>query len=154
MFLICGLWHGASWTFVVWGAFHGTFLVLERTPLGRALAALPRPVQHLYTLLVVLIGWVFFRAENLPAAFIFLKAMAGAGSGTGPAVAEIVDSFTALLIGVSLIGASGVPAQVGSWALTRPALNVAFAAATALTFLVAQALLLNGSYNPFIYFRF
>ncbi len=154
VFLICGLWHGASWTFVVWGAFHGTFLVLERTRLGRALAALPKPVQHLYTLLVVLIGWVFFRAENLPAAFIFLKAMAGAGSGAGPAVAEIVDSFTALLIGVGLIGASGVPARVGSWALTRPSLNVALAAATALAFLVAQALLLNGSYNPFIYFRF
>src|SRR5436190_19409446 len=85
VFFLCGLWHGASWTFVVWGLFHGLFLVLERLR-GRAPAAARArapigvaALQHLYTLLVVMVGWVFFRADTLPGAVAFLEAMAGFG---------------------------------------------------------------------------
>src|SRR4029078_11548331 len=62
VFFLCGLWHGASWNFVAWGMFHGVLLVLERTKFGRALAASPAVARHAYTLLMVLIGWVLFRA--------------------------------------------------------------------------------------------
>ena len=63
-----GLWHGAAWTFVIWGAYHGMFLVLDRLFWLQASRALPRAVRIAVTFAVVLIGWVLFRAESMPAA--------------------------------------------------------------------------------------
>src|SRR4051812_1626918 len=77
VFFLCGLWHGASWNFVVWGLFHGSFLVMERIGLARAVRRMWTPLRHVYLLLVVMIGWVFFRADTLAGAVAFLKAMAG-----------------------------------------------------------------------------
>ena len=65
VFFLCGLWHGASWTFVVWGLFHGAFLVIERMGLARWMETWWRPFRHLYLLLVVIVSWVFFRAATL-----------------------------------------------------------------------------------------
>ena len=91
VFAISGLWHGASWNFVVWGLFHGTFLVAERIrrpvhPLANDSRRSGFPVTtprivlgHVYTLLVVMVGWVFFRADTLTDAVAFLRAMAGMG---------------------------------------------------------------------------
>ncbi len=74
--LLCGLWHGASWTFLIWGVYHGFFLVLERVPAVRwLLDRLPAPLQHAYVLLVVLVGWVFFRADTFAHALAYLQAM-------------------------------------------------------------------------------
>src|SRR6185436_2150738 len=98
VFFLCGLWHGASWNFVIWGLWHGTFLVIERITSNpgdrgvRRKAGFPAisassavgsgplrwPVwAHIYTMLVVMIGWVFFRADTLTEAVAFLRAMAG-----------------------------------------------------------------------------
>src|SRR5438876_3261876 len=77
VFFLCGLWHGASWTFVIWGLFHGLFLVLERLGLGAAVKRLRPPLRHAYLLLVVMVGWVFFREESLRGALSFLAAMVG-----------------------------------------------------------------------------
>ncbi|MBU2135234.1 MAG: MBOAT family protein, partial [Alphaproteobacteria bacterium] len=77
VFLLCGLWHGAAWTFVLWGAWHGAFLVLERAGLGRWLKVLPRPAAWAYALLVVVLGWVLFRAESLTRASDVWAGMAG-----------------------------------------------------------------------------
>ena len=65
VFFLCGLWHGASWTFVIWGLYHGTFLVMERLGLADRLMRLWRPLRHLYLLIVVMVGWVLFRADTL-----------------------------------------------------------------------------------------
>ncbi|MHC4201080.1 MAG: MBOAT family O-acyltransferase, partial [Planctomycetota bacterium] len=83
VFLLCGLWHGASWTFAIWGLYHGVFLVAERTRFGRWIGSLPAPAGHLYTLLVVLAGWVIFRAETASQAAAFLAAMMGFARGAG-----------------------------------------------------------------------
>src|SRR6185369_8202715 len=90
VFFLCGLWHGASWNFVIWGLWHGSFLVIERLrhsrnqPPDHPITRLPNsgvlswPIwPHVYTLLVVMSGWVFFRAETLPGAIAFFRAMAG-----------------------------------------------------------------------------
>ena len=77
VFFLCGLWHGASWNFVIWGLFHGTFLVVERLGLASAVKRLWAPLRHAYLLLVVMVGWVFFRADTLPDAVAFLRAMFG-----------------------------------------------------------------------------
>src|SRR5262249_31176065 len=77
VFLLCGLWHGASETFIVWGLYHGIFLALERTRWGTVVASLSSPFRHFYALLVVTIGWVFFRAVSVAAAGTYFGFMFG-----------------------------------------------------------------------------
>ena len=77
VFLVCGLWHGASWNFVIWGALHGACLVIERIGWHTYLHRLWTPLQHCYTLLLVMIGWVFFRSESLNHAIHYLSNMFG-----------------------------------------------------------------------------
>src|SRR5712692_3341667 len=83
VFFLCGLWHGAAWTFVAWGLYHGLFLVIERLGAGRWLERWPAPARHGYALLVVIVGWVFFRSATLGDAGRFLAAMAGFATGSG-----------------------------------------------------------------------
>ncbi len=75
VFLISGFWHGAEWTFVIWGAYHGLFLVLERLFLDKALQQTHKMVRIIYSFFIIVIGWVFFRADNLPHAMAFLQQM-------------------------------------------------------------------------------
>ena len=75
VFFITGLWHGASWSFIVWGLYHGFFLILERLGLEDLLGKIPRLFRHLYAILVVLLGWVFFRAETLSAGLSYIGGM-------------------------------------------------------------------------------
>jgi len=77
VFFLCGLWHGASWSFVFWGLLHGAFLVIERVGLGKLLERLPGVVALAYTLFAVQIAWVFFRAEDFGDAGAYLAAMFG-----------------------------------------------------------------------------
>jgi len=160
VFLLCGLWHGAAWTFIVWGAWHGALLVLERAGLGRQLARLPAVVGQGYTLLMVMIGWVFFRAADLPTALHMLQAMVGhAGAAAGATVPPHdwhIDmgpvQWSALAAGVAL----------AVWRLPQPAQpfaatgwrRVAGMAAALLALVLCGATLAAGTYNPFIYFRF
>lgn len=75
VFFVTGLWHGASWNFVVWGLFHGVFIVIERIGFDRVLNKLWRPFQHIYTMIVVLIGWMLFRVEDLNVAWYYITRM-------------------------------------------------------------------------------
>src|ERR1700679_1729179 len=84
VFFLCGLWHGASWTFVIWGLYHGVFLVLERTRFGTWLDGFPRPGRHLYTLLVVMMGWVLFRADTFAAALNYFQSLSGWHHASAP----------------------------------------------------------------------
>jgi len=170
VFLLCGLWHGASWSFVVWGAYHGLFLVLERAGGQRLLRRSPRVVQHVYSLLVVMIGWVFFRADTLGHALAYLGAMLGFGGAPDPVTAPLamyLQSDVVLAIILGAIGSGPVLAALGrrltglieqsrgGRALTveLSLATVRFASLAALFALVAAGIA-SGSYNPFIYFRF
>jgi alginate O-acetyltransferase complex protein AlgI len=76
VFFLCGLWHGSSWNFIIWGLFHGFFLVFERIKIGeKFLSFLPNFLQHFYMILIVMIGWVFFRSPDLSYALNYLQAM-------------------------------------------------------------------------------
>jgi alginate O-acetyltransferase complex protein AlgI len=165
VFFLCGLWHGASWNFVVWGLFHGAFLVMERIGLARAVRRMWMPLRHVYLLLVVMIGWVFFRADTLAGAVDFLKAMAGL---TGPSVSPYtiawylpLDVRLALVAGI--VGSAPIVPALAGWrarleqrAGAARAIFVDAAAAAALLTVFGVAILhvAARSYNPFIYFRF
>ncbi|HET6344531.1 MAG TPA: MBOAT family O-acyltransferase, partial [Myxococcota bacterium] len=166
IFFLCGLWHGASWTFVVWGMFHGALLVLERAFLGRLLARTPRAVQHVYTLLLVMIGWVFFRATSLAQAVAFLRAMFDAGDGARMLLPD--HYLTSFSLSILILGAAlSMPIWPAAVALakrhTRPADDVPWVwgaahladGALCLSLLALSCLAIAaGTYNPFIYFRF
>jgi len=77
VFLLCGLWHGASWNFVIWGAWHGIFIIIERVRLRSVMMRWPVIIQHLYVLLVVMLGWVFFRTETMGQSLQVFQALCG-----------------------------------------------------------------------------
>jgi alginate O-acetyltransferase complex protein AlgI len=154
-FLLCGLWHGASWSFVVWGLFHGGFLILERLGLGRALRSASAPLAHGYCLLAVTVGWIFFRAETLTHAAGYLSAMVGqsAAAGTARYIVDYADGETLVAFLLGLIASTPWLAGVSR----RLRFDLATAASTvgiAAVLIVCAVELANQTYNPFIYFRF
>ena len=80
VWVLTGLWHGASWTFVAWGLYHGILLLLEKYPLKGILAKTPSPIRHILTLLAVIVGWVLFFSPDFSSAIFYLGRMFGAGS--------------------------------------------------------------------------
>jgi alginate O-acetyltransferase complex protein AlgI len=170
VFFLCGLWHGASWTFVFWGFYHGGFLVLERLGFGRVLERLPGPLRRCYLLLAVTVGWVFFRAATFGGAIALLRAMAGLGDAS--AVEYTTSAYLANDVVVALIAGCVLSAPVLPWlerlrrevlaGVRRPglaqALDAAFAGASvaclAVLLLASEMELAGGTHNPFIYFRF
>jgi alginate O-acetyltransferase complex protein AlgI len=163
VFFLCGLWHGASWNFVIWGIFHGTFLVLERLGLAAAVRRLWLPLRHVYLLLVVMIGWVFFRADTLPTAMAFLRTMFGLQGPLDLAPFTLTYYLTPEVILAILLGTIGsaplIPA-LSSWRKAQLSHWRAFgfdAAANASLMLILAAAVMQmaaRTYNPFIYFRF
>jgi alginate O-acetyltransferase complex protein AlgI len=168
VFFLTGLWHGASWNFIVWGMYHGAFLVLERTPAGALLARMPALLQHAYVLFVVIVGWVFFRADDLGHALDYLAAMFAFGR---PAYIDIYlvttlsDEFTLMLIaGILLSGVHRLPPMVriadSLWLRTerqrglQAVAEIGHGLLTLLLFAYTVVHLAGSPYNPFLYFRF
>ncbi|MBB3808980.1 MBOAT family O-acyltransferase [Pseudochelatococcus contaminans] len=176
VFLACGLWHGASWTFVVWGALHGLFLVLERIGLGRVLARLPAFIRSAYLLLVVTVAWVFFRADDIGAAFTYLGAMAGLNTpAQGPGVEDYLDIAVVIYLALGIMASAGLFTRLtADWrcragqvhGILSPGLDTLRIGADGRAMLAGRFVLLcaiawlaaaqmaGGTYNPFIYFRF
>jgi alginate O-acetyltransferase complex protein AlgI len=166
VFFLCGLWHGASWNFVIWGLFHGTFLVVERLGLAAAVRRMWRPLRHVYLLLVVMVGWAFFRADTLPSAVAFLRAMAGraASAATPYAVQWYLTPELWLAVIAGTIGSLPVGPALADWrdrVIDRAAgLAVPWGLTAASTGVLVAVLLASivqiaaRTYNPFIYFRF
>lgn len=147
--LLGGLWHGANWTFLVWGAWHGGFLALERHWRERhPEPRLPRPIAVAWTLLLVMIGWVFFRAADLGAAFRILSGMAGfSGLHISPALAWQVAPERLL---VMLFG--GVLVFALPWLRLRSEGRLRLLLIP--LFLWAVATLSSQAFTPFLYFQF
>jgi len=169
VFFLTGLWHGASWNFVLWGFYHGLFLVVERVGFEKALRRAWAPLRFLYALVVVNIGWVFFRAENIGYAFSMLKTMAGFPEGRANFIDIYLymdkEFFIALFAGL-IFSAPVLPyardlygrvlercGTSASAVLEAGGKTLAFASLVAV-FLLSSMLLASGTYNPFIYFRF
>ena len=167
VFFICGLWHGASWNFVVWGLLHGIFLVLERIGLGVLLQKLSPIFRHCYVLLIVMIGWVFFRSPDLAYALGYLQALFGGGAEVNVEFpvrlyfnTESLSILTiAVIASIPLLAVfESLPKKFITWrsnvfgcALHESFFGIFYLSAM---FIVAVSYLAAGTYNPFIYFRF
>lgn len=148
VFFLTGLWHGAAWTFVVWGLYHGLFLIIERTIID--ITKLPRFFRRGYTLFVVMIGFILFRAESFHQAFQILKTIFLPTVMTLQNKAAILPSLTPWFLAVFIIGVvSSFPLlhikNLPYW--VRYSLNMVL-------WLICLLVLSSAGYNPFIYFRF
>lgn len=156
VFALTGIWHGANWTFLIWGMYHGAFLLVERVGFGKVLKKFPVLLQKIYTLLVVMVGWVFFRAETLTEAIAYLKTM---------------FSFQFAMVDAQLLfqllGARFLVVFIIAVLICHPWLKNLYyrLEAKKYGFYVMNPLVLGGFYialcemmgsgfNPFIYFRF
>ena len=168
VFFLCGLWHGASWTFVIWGFYHGFFLVLERTPVGAALDKLPRPLRHGYALLAVLMGWVLFRANTFPEAAHYFTALFGLGQPAhAQPLARYLGNEAVFALGLGLLFSMPLWAAIKTTGAKLGGVipaggrgfyfglgQVVEILLVVVLLVISAAWLAGGTYNPFIYFRF
>ena len=173
VFFLCGLWHGASWTFVIWGLYHGFFLVLERTKFGEWQEKLPRFLRHGYTIFFFMLSWVLFKIGTDGGTFkqtlSFLSTMFGAGvsSAAKQPLARYVGNQILFAVIAGIIFAGPTWPKLRAWLsglhlkAPGPLRPIAFSAGLVLepilvvaVLLVSSAWLAGSTYNPFIYFRF
>ena len=151
VWMLTGLWHGASWNFVVWGLLFALLLLLEKMVPG--LKRLPRGAAQLYVLLVVVLSFVVFNAQSLQQAGQDLAGMLGLGSLPGTTVEALYAlRSNAVLLLVGMVGATPWPKQWAQKIGERVPLLEALAMGALL--LLCTAYLVDGSFNPFLYFRF
>ncbi|MHC1696234.1 MAG: MBOAT family protein [Eubacteriales bacterium] len=165
VFAATGLWHGASWTFVVWGVYHGLFLILERAFLGRLLDKIPRLVGRLYSILAVLIGWVIFRADTLSDAGYYIGRMFSFTTGGWSTAFYSIDGTSLIFLLAGLIFSAPVVPWLkgrirareergGGVSAVSRVLDYAGAVGCAALFVLSVVFLTGSDFNPFIYFRF
>lgn len=153
VFFLCGLWHGANMTFVIWGLYNGLFLILERVFLKDVLAKLPKVLTHSYALIVVLVGWVFFRADNIDHALEYLKVMFTVSNLDNVSLVEgKIVNYAALILGF-LVAFSSIPSFTSSDAYEQKTHIKAYIVHAILVFFSVIILFFNAQ-NPFIYFNF
>lgn len=159
VFVLCGMWHGAKWTFLVWGLYHGLWLVVERlTGVGRSEMTANVVSRRAATLLIVMIGWVFFRATSLTQAVDVLQAMVIPNFSMLPLKVEVAlngRNVTVLLVATLVVflphqikGGELIMMKASGW------LSVVRTVGLAMLVLYAVAGLASSIYNPFLYFRF
>lgn len=168
VFWLCGLWHGASWNFLLWGVLHGVFLIGERVV--RTPWETPGMVRSLYTMLVVMVGWVIFRTETLGAAYEFLGVMFGVFDGGGylDSMSLVARNDVVIAVVVGTLGATPIYGSTRN-IVARAArfhgnrsnrvlmVNATRCTGDALLLFILSAALIWTSaytYTPFIYFRF
>ena len=148
-----GIWHGASWNFLIWGLYYFCFIMLEKLWLGKYLKKAPAAISHLYGIFVVVVGWAIFAVEDFNAMELYLKAMFGMGAGLVDSSAlYYLFNYLPMLV-VACVAATPLAAKV--WhkipaKVWKPALPVL----VCLALVLATAYLVDGTYNPFLYFRF
>ncbi len=168
VFFLTGFWHGSSWSFVVWGLFHGFFMVIERLWLGKILDKTWKPIANLYTLLVVMFAWVLFRADSLGYAVDYWKAMFDFKTTSEQMILfrSYLDIEFYLTFGIAVLGSFGAYQFVSrfinkiihstKWSAQTFAYGFHFVSVIfyILILYLSTMYLISGTYNPFIYYRF
>lgn len=157
VFFVTGLWHGASWNFIVWGLYHGLFLIIERIGFNKIIQKAWLPIQHFYTLFIVLIGWVYFRAPDIKYANNYIVKLLNFTEGN-ESVPQSIKFFnlgndTILIFVLAILFSMPVYKYFESllrrnqFKLIRPIVYISL-------FLLSIIFVAADSYNPFIYFKF
>ena len=153
VWMLTGLWHGASWNFVLWGLYYGALLILEKYVTGKALSRLPKRAARAVTLLLVTVGWVIFSHTDFSAMGAYLGNLVGigcAGFADGAFLYALKSNLVLLILSVLCCGPS-----LRKWQLKQTGRQPALVILAFAALLVAcTAFLVRNTYNPFLYFRF
>ena len=160
VWMITGLWHGASWNFVVWGIYYGCLLLIEKMFLKKLIDNAPAIISHVYCMLAVIIGWVLFASRDIESAAAYLGVMSGASGNV------LVDNAfiyylksNAVMLVISLLFSTGIfreifePEEISDKIRTRVSHSAAVILHAFILFM-STAYLVTETYNPFLYFRF
>lgn len=152
-----GLWHGANWTFILWGLYYGCLLLLEKFFLREKLEKLPKPISHIYTLLVVLIGWVFFMSPNITTAFSTLGKMISIGTTTfaNNQVKFMLKSYFIVFV-LAILLSTKVYDRIQIFVYNQYKMKAVYTTWTIyiILFIVCIAFIVGGTYHSFLYFAF
>lgn len=153
---LTGLWHGASWNFVLWGLYFGVLIIIERIGWGKVLEKLPQAVRILYTFVLVVFGWVLFDTNSLSDAGRYLAAMFGAGGAAADAYSSYALTRSWLLFTACILLSGGFGSELMKKISEKYPRGSAAAAVPlkAGMLIVCTCYLIDASYNPFMYFRF
>jgi alginate O-acetyltransferase complex protein AlgI len=157
-----GLWHGASWTFIAWGLYYGFLIMLEKAFLLKLLKKLPNVLQHIYIILIFLIGWVFFRSETFAYAFDYIKTMFGFnGIGLWDEKASFYTYEHGVVLLLAIIGSTPLVKVILdklSVETHNQLINFGKSIVSNSFYVVLLVLsviyVVSTTFNPFIYFRF
>ncbi len=160
VWFVTGIWHGAAWNFIIWGLYFGVLLVVEKLFLGKVLKWCPRFVQHIYTLFAVLVSFVIFSVENnLSQLLTYLGGLFGGGAIAliSPETLYVFDSYLILVV-IAVVGSTPLPkglwAKISNTKIGQRVSVVAEPVTIAVIIILCTALLVDSSFNPFLYFRF
>lgn len=163
VFVATGLWHGASWNFLIWGLFHGAFMIFERLGLKNILEKTPVVVQHFYLLIIIVVGWVFFRSPDLSYAYSYLQSMFGWTNGKNFYPFVYLENYRVFILILGILFSTSIikTIETNLKTLPSPIINIMKPLHKGLSFFSIFAIfiysimeLAQSSYNPFIYFRF
>ncbi|HEX3027278.1 MAG TPA: MBOAT family O-acyltransferase [Clostridia bacterium] len=157
VWFLTGLWHGASWNFVIWGVYFGVIIILEKFVLHSLLEKIPTPLRIVGTFCLIVCGWVFFEFESLPRAISFFGVMFGvhgAGVINSATIYQLYNN--ALIFIICAVFSTDLPAKGYRYLKQRAEKTVGWLTpvAHAAVMLLSTAFLVDASYNPFLYFRF
>ena len=157
VWFLTGLWHGTTINFTLWGLYFCFFLIMEKTWLLKLLDKIPRVFSHIYALVVVYFGWLLFAWEDIHGHRVYMKAMLGmAGAGVVNKESLYLLVSNALLMVIMTIGCTSLPKYLAEKVTKRDGIGTSLCMSVYVTIilLLSIAYLVNGTYNPFLYFRF
>ena len=157
VWFLTGLWHGTTINFTLWGLYFCFFLIMEKTWLLKLLDKIPRVFSHIYALVVVYFGWLLFAWEDIHGHRVYMKAMLGmAGAGVVNKESLYLLVSNALLMVIMAIGCTSLPKYLAKKVTKKDGIGASLCMSVyvAVILLLSIAYLVNGTYNPFLYFRF
>jgi len=156
VWMLTGFWHGADWNFIMWGGYFGLVLLVEKFFIGKLLGKAPRPLRHIYVILIVFISWAFFDAVGFSESFAVIGRMFGGGADgfAGSEALYYLRSYAIPFI-IGIVGVTPLIKQVSDKiGSNKRVATILEPLALALILIAATASMVDGSFNPFIYFRF
>ncbi len=155
VWLLTGLWHGAAWNFIIWGLYFGIFLILEKLFLGKIIEKMPKIFAHIYVLLLVMISFIIFNGESTTQILTNIGGLVGIGNVpiTSPESIYYLKSYLCVIV-VGIIGATPLLKNIFNSKKLQKVTNVLEPIYLVLLLLISTSYIVDGSFNPFLYFRF
>lgn len=154
VWFLTGLWHGASWNFILWGLYFGVLLMIEKLFMLKVLKKAPAVIAHIYSIIIILFGWVLFYFEDLGEMGVFLSRMFGSdGFMMSGDISTTIISYIPLLIAAA-VTSTPLISKLYHRIKNKPVLYIIDNAGCMLALLLCTAALVSSDYNPFLYYKF